>query len=295
MITERNQLEYRHLRYFLVLAEELHFRRAADKLYISQPGLSKQIKQLEDILGFSLLERSSRLVKLTYAGQYLKKELEVLIKNMNNTLSHAQMISEGNEGIIRVGYVGSAMQKLIPELLITFSQKFPGIQFSLKEMDNQKQLEELVSHQIDVGFIRMEEVPNQLKVKPVFEESFSIVLPEDHPINEKNFTNLSQLKTESFIFFEKSYSPAYYGKIMSIFEDSGFTPSVSHSTVHANTIFRLVENRFGLSIVPSSLQLGYNLKVKFIELINISQRAILYMSWHRENRNPVVEKLLQLI
>lgn len=295
MIQSDYQFELRHLRYFLILSEELHFKKAAERLYISQPALSRQIQQFEKNIGVRLFNRNNRNVELSHAGNYLNRELVPILNKLENTLMHTRMVQQGEQGIIRIGYVGSAMQNVIPEMLIQFSQKHPGIRFILEEMDNQTQLEMLTKQQLDVGFVRMEEVGPHLLAKPVFEENFSLVLPANHPIDEYNFKGLSILSQEPFILFEKSYSPAYYGKIMSLFDDAGFVPQISHSTVHANTIFRLVENGFGLAIVPSSLKLGYRLNVKFIELTDLPQRAVLYMCRNKDNSNPAVIKLLEMI
>ncbi len=290
-----NQLELRHFRYFLAVAEELHFRKAAERLYISQPGLSRQIKQLETELGIVLFERHNRKVRLTQAGNYLKNELTLTFKNIDDVLYHAKLLTDGIDGNLKFGYVGSAMQKVIPELLLKFKKKHPGILFSLTEMDNNMQIEALLKQEIDMGFVRLERVPRGLSLKPIFEDTFSLVLPKTHRINESNFENLTQLKDDSFISFNASYSESYYEKVMQIFDDSGFTPLISHFTVNASSIFRLVENNFGVSIVPTSLKLGYNLDIKFIELKNIPQRTTLRVVWNNSNTNPILESFLNVV
>ncbi len=289
-----NQTELRHFRYFLAVAEELHFRKAADKLYISQPGLSRQIKQMEEHLGVLLFERNNKTVSLTPAGLYLKKELRLVLKNIDDITAQAKMLTEGKEGIINLGYVGAAMQNVIPNLMLSLRKMHPKLRFNLAETNNAAQVNALLSQQIDLGFVRLNQVPKELRIEPVWRETFSLVLPEDHPINEKNFKDLSQLAAEPFIFFDKSYSSIYHARVMSIFEAAGFSPNISHNTVHANTIFRLVENKFGISIVPTSLQLGYQLKIKFIELKKIPQRAVLFMAWNPKSRNPALGKLLDV-
>ncbi len=290
-----NQIELRHLKYFLAVANDLHFRKAAEKLYISQPGLSRQIKQMEGDLGITLFERNNRNVILTQAGVYLKKEASLLLKSLENTLAHAKLLDQGAEGNIKLGYVGSTMQNVIPNLLIAFRKHHPEVRFSLTEMYNMRQIESLLSQEIDVGFVRLNEVPETLNITPVFEDTFSLVLPLDHSLSSHNFTSLSQLKKEPFILFEKEYSPAYYKSVMSIFDYGKFTPLVSHTTVHANTIFKLVENGFGIAIVPTSLKLGYDMSIKFIELSQIPQRTILSAVWNKKNRNPILSKILKFI
>lgn len=289
------QLEIRHLRYFLAVAEELHFGRAANRLFISQPGLSRQIKQLESNLGVQLFERNNKKVALTKAGGYLKTEASLMIENLNNVLEHVKMLHEGEEGTLNISYVGSAMQNLIPRLLVRFRDLYPNIHFNLKEIENAKQIEGLLSHKIDVGFVRLNQVPDDLMVRPVWKENFCIVVPADHPINSSNFHSLLQFEKDPFILFEKGYSPVYFERVMSIFEHAGFSPIISHSTVHANTIFRLVEQNFGVSIIPTSLQLGYQLNVRFIELNDIPQQAVLSIVWNKKNRNPILQKMLSLV
>lgn len=288
------QIGLRHYKYFLAVAEELHFKKAADKLFISQPGLSKQIKEMEEALGFKLFERNNRNVVLTAAGKYMKEEITLLLNDNERILRHAQHIAMGNEGEIHLGYVGSAMQTIIPKLLIRFRKKYPSIHFSLQEMDNNRQINDLLGNKIDIGFVRLNEVPKALSLRPVFDETFSLVLPRNHALNSRNFTSLNQLKEEQFIFFEKAYSPSYHEKVMSMFEDCGFSPTISHTSVHATTIYRLVENSFGVAIVPSSLKLGYNMNIKFIELKNVPQRAVLSLAWNKENRNPMLGHFLDV-
>jgi len=290
-----NQIEIRHLRYFLAVAEDLHFRKAAERLYISQPGLSRQIKQMEVELGIQLFERHNRKVKLTHVGEYFKFEITKNLKNLNQIINHAKLIQSGKEGSLTIGYVGSAIQKIIPELLLKFKERSPNIIFVLKEMDNQKQVENLLLQNIDIGFVRLDMVPIGLSIRSVLEETFCLVLPEDHPINSFNFNSLSQFKDEFFIMFDPKYSPSYYEKVMQIFDDNDFTPKVSHSTIDANSIFKLIENNFGISIVPKSLQMPYYENIKFIELINIPQRTTLSVVWDRKNKNPSLDDFLKLL
>jgi len=200
------------------------------------------------------------------------------------------------EGTLKFGYVGSAMAQIIPSLLVKFRAVYPNIFFDLKELDNQKQIASLLSMELDVGFVRQEQVPIDLQLFPLKEDSFSLVLPKKHPLNKRNFKDLSQVKEEAFILFDPSYSPTYYRKVMEIFHYSGFQPIASHNTVHANSIYSLVENNFGISIVPTSLQTDRSAgkKVKFIELKDIPHRTLLSAVWNKKNRNPMLKRLLEL-
>ncbi len=289
------QFELRHLIYFIAVAEELHFRKAAERLHISQPGLSRQIKQLEEVLDMELFKRDKREVSLTIAGKYLYEEVITTLNDLDRAVNHAQLLAKGISGQLNLGFLGSAMQIVIPNLLKELMGKYPNMQTSLKELSNPEQVEGLLHDRLDLGFVRLEQVPDPLHIKPVLKDSFSLVLPQRHWLNEENFKDVGQVESESFILFAAAYSSTYYHKIISICEDQGFRPKVSHQSVHAPTIYKLVEMGLGVAIVPTSLQLGYDMGVKFLELKNIRQEAILSAVWKDGNRNPALNRALQLI
>ena len=290
-----NQLETRHIKYFLAVAEDLHFRKAAEKLFISQPGLSRQIKQMEEDLGLKLFQRHNRKVELTSTGLYLKNELSRIFQDLDGVLNHAQLLEKGFHGQLRLGYIGSAMQTMIPDFLIQTRKEFPNVRFDLREMDNQRQIKAIMNQEIDLGFVRVDRVPREIEMKPIFEDTFSLVLPSDHPIDKQNFKHLSQLEDDPFILFDASYSTSYYEKVMQIFDQAGFVPIISHKTVQANTIYRLIEKKFGVAIVPTSLKNGYSLDIKFIELDNLPQRTTLQVIYNKKSTNPILKHALTII
>ncbi|MEZ4810308.1 MAG: LysR family transcriptional regulator [Allomuricauda sp.] len=289
------QIELRHFIYFLAVAEELHYRKAAEKLFISQPGLSTQIKQMEEILETQLFVRDKKKVRLTPAGEFLKKEVEFILNHLDQTKKQLKLIGHGHMGEVRIGFLGSAMQNVVPDLLVGLKEKYPLVHTTLEELSNRAQINAILSDRLDLGFVRMSRVPKGLEVKPVFEDTFSLVLPQDHPIDDKNFKSIDQLVNEDFILFSQDYSPEYYDTVLSICEDSGFVPKVSHKSVHAQTIFKLVENKLGIAIVPTTLQHGFQMEVKFIEMKQIRQRAVLYMVWKADNRNPALKNCMDLL
>lgn len=290
-----NRIELRHLRYFLAVAQDLHFGRAADRLFISQPGLSRQIKQLEEILGIQLFVRSSKTVFLTSAGEYLKNEVLLNLSKLDNIIEYTKLLDQGVIGKIKFGYVGSAMQDVIPSLIVNVKKLHNDIQFNLKEMEIPRQINSLLSLDIDVGFLRLTKVPASLVMLPVIEEYFSLALPLEHPVDVSNFKDLSQFKEDPFIFIERDYSPEYFDQIMSIFNDHNFNPIVSHTSVHASSIFKMVENNLGIALIPSSLTKGFDMKVKFIELRNIPQRTVISAVWNKENRNPILPIIIEFL
>jgi DNA-binding transcriptional LysR family regulator len=288
-------IELRHLEYFQAVAEELNFGRAAERLFISQPGLSRQIKQMEETLEVQLFERTKRKVELTAAGHYLKAEVDYIFNHLELTKTQLKDIAMGNIGELRVGFLGSAAHTVLPELLVKISKSYPGIQTSLEELSNAMQIEMLEKDKLDLGFVRLARVPEPLQMKVVNQDTFSVVLPLEHLLANGKFKHVGELKEENFILFSHDYSSIYFDKIMSICEDQGFSPKITHKSVHALTIFKLVEAGLGVAIIPTSLKEGYDLKVRFIELDKIKQKTELYAVWKKGNRNPALSKVLELI
>lgn len=290
-----NQIELRHLRYFKVLSETLNFHRAAEKLHISQPGLSRQIQQLEFHLGTPLFIRDRREVHLTEAGNFFREQLAAPLNRLEYIFEQARRIGEGTSGEIRIGFLGSAMQEVIPGLLLNLSGQYPDLHTSLEELSNRSQIRALLEERLDLGFVRLSNVPPELESIPVVRETFSLVVPGDHPIDASNFRSIGQFQKEPFILFSPEYSPDYYRTILSICDEGGFRPRVSHKSVHAHTIFKLVEGGMGIAIVPTSLQYGFDLQIRFLELNSIPQRAVLYGVWKKDHRNRALDRCIEYL
>ena len=288
-------MELRHLTYFKAVAEELSFRKAADRLFISQPGLSRQIKQLEVELEAVLFERDKKQVKLTAAGTYLKEEVDFVLNHLKITGQQVKEIAEGKEGELRIGFLGSAAYKVLPYLLRELNAHYPAISTSLEELSNSLQIEMIQKDKLDLGFVRVASLPEGLERKVVLRDSFSVVVPKEYPLQESDFHSLSQFATEPFILFSSDYSNHYFEQIMGICRDAGFQPKIKHKSVHALTIFRLVENGLGVAIVPSSLLVGYQVAVRGLQIPDIPQFTELSMIWKSANRNPVLGKAMSLI
>ena len=288
-------MELRHLIYFQAVAEELNYRKAAERLFISQPGLSRQIKQLEELLGVKLFDRDKKHVELTIPGAFLKGEVDFVINHLDAAKSQLRLIESGKVGELRIGFLGSASNRILPDLLAKLNFEQPLITTSLEELSNSVQVEMIQKDKLDLGFVRLASVPEELEMRTVFKDTFSLVVPANHPIQDKDFRSVSQFREESFILFSSDDSNYYYEQIMGICRDSGFSPKIRHKSVHALTIFRLVENGQGVAIVPSSLKVGYDLNVRFMEIHGISQFTVLSVIWKPKNRNPALKWVLPLV
>ncbi len=295
MISLANQIEIRHLSYFKALAEQLHFRKAAEQLYISQSALSQQIKQLEELLKVTLLERSHKKVALTAAGNLFYQDTLQILNKIEVAVNNLKLWKDGNSGQITIGFVASAMESILPALLKKFNTDCPNIRFQLDELSNQEQMTALQRDTMDLGFMRSNLVPPDMGIQCVYTETFSLVLPIDHKMDALNLISMGQLSDEPFILFPNEQSPLYYQQIINLCADEGFIPKIAHRSIHAPTIFRLVENGMGLSIVPTSLAKGNHPKIKFIELTHVRQKTELFAVWKKQNSNPALPFLLEML
>ena len=206
-----------------------------------------------------------------------------------------QLTQDGVMGQLKIGFVGSAMQMYLPLILKEFGKKYTKINFYLEELTNTEQIRALEHEQLDIGFMRSNIVSPDLRIKSVYKENFSLVLPENHYITKDNFKHMGQLSEESFILFPNENSPMYFQQIQNLCADQGFSPRISHKSIHGPTIFKLVENGMGISIVPNSLRDEHNYKIKFLELDNVPHRTELFAAWKKTNTNPALHYFLELI
>lgn len=269
------------LKNFLKLARVLNFTKASQEAFIAQPALSKQIKQLESELSVSLFERNRRNVVLTPAGEYFKTEVEQLIAQLNHSIEQARLLDKGEAGLVRVGYTHSAMQSFLPALIKDLNAQFPLIRVVLKEMTNTRQVQELMSREIDISISPNPSIGTGMRSKVLVKENFALVLPKDHPVDRSNFKGLSAFRNEPFILPSITEGEMYVGLVHSICVDAGFMPKVVHETAFANSGIRLVEAGMGITIEPISSMHGYD-NIKFIELDQVRQKVEMTMLWQAD-------------
>ena len=274
------------------MAETLNFSKAAVNLNIVQPALSRQIQQLEQDLGVVLFERNNRNVRLTPAGVYLRDEMIKMDKRFKDTLSHAISIQNGHVGTIRIGYPGSALYSILPEVLCLLQQKLPLLDGVLSEMAEVQVLETLVNGHIDICFSREEiyDHPNICQRK-LFSEQLALVVPEQHPLTKANFRSIAQCREEGFILPFLADWQLYRQVIYGIFNQEGFVPRIAYESNFGGTIMRLVEKNLGISILPLSYRTGSSLKVRFIPL---QTKTSLYLIWRSDDHSPIVRNFIDL-
>jgi DNA-binding transcriptional LysR family regulator len=288
-------METRLLKYFSILAEELHFGRAAKRLYISQPPLSRQIKGLEEDLGVRLFNRTKRRVQLTPYGRYLQEESHRLFNQIDVMKSHLQLMKQGVSGQVRISYVGDFMYSILPGILSKLRRKYPRIQTVLSELNTESQMASLQAGLVDIGFIRTPAEAQGLSIKRIYEESFSLILPKSHPLSSRRTAPLKAMADEPYVGLSPSCSPSIRNNIISICGKAGFSPKVVHGASQINSIIKLVENDLGYSIVPSGIKQAYRDKVAFFELSDFPERAELLLAYDPKHIDETSMKVVDLV
>ncbi|MFD1630901.1 LysR family transcriptional regulator [Pseudopedobacter beijingensis] len=244
-------MELRHLLYFKTVAEELHFRKAASKLFVSQPPLSRQIKELEEELGVVLFDRNNKKVKLTDAGIYFKKQVDELFESLSESKNIVRQIHDSISGELRIGYISSTFHDHLIEVLKEMSTFFPYVKTKLYEIPSIKQLAALEAGKLDLGIIRGPVYSEKLEVRHLFTDPFVLVgsdlLSEKDPLALKQY-----LQNKPFVFFNQDYAPHFYDKLLEICSRIGFVPEVVHEANNVHSILQLVEKGMGVSILPVS-------------------------------------------
>jgi DNA-binding transcriptional LysR family regulator len=244
-------LELRHLRYFVAVAEELHFGRAAVRLHLAQPPLSQQIRKLEEILGYPLFVRTSRAVKLTAAGEIFLERARRTLRNVHDDLEEARSIGRGDEGSLRVGFIGSGMLTALPAMLGRYRDLYPRVQLQLSETYTANIAASLNRGSLDAGFLRDGGSIEGLHVETLFTEPFVAVLPAKHRLAGKATISPADLRDEPFVFFTQAAGRLAYERPMSLFEEHGFRPQIVQEAPQWLTILRLVGAGLGVSVGPA--------------------------------------------
>jgi DNA-binding transcriptional LysR family regulator len=287
-------MELRHLHYFIAVAEELHFSRAAERLHISQPPLSQQIRDLEDELGVKLFERTKRQVHLTEAGKvFLERSYQVLAQ-LEQAITVTQQIGRGEVGRLEIGFVDSAIYTVLPEILRSFRKQFPAVELRLYELTTAQQIQALYDKQIDIGIVRSAISEPGLSVECLLPESLVLALPENHRLSAQTQVSLSALADESFILFPAKMGPVFYEQIMTMCQQAGFRPKVAQEAVQMQTIIGLVAAGLGIAIVPASLQNFHRGGVIYRPLKEEIPNTGLYLTWRQHDSSPVVRSFLGL-
>jgi DNA-binding transcriptional LysR family regulator len=288
-------MELRHLRYFVVLAQELHFGRAASRLSISQPPLSVAIRQLEESVGARLFDRNSKEVRLTPAGQTLERSARLLLRQADEAALEARDVSEGSAGRLRIGFVGAMLYRGLPQALVRFQAAHPGVRVALSELNSLQQITELMQDRLDVGFVHNSRMPPELLRTLVISEPFVACVPADHPLARRRSVAVESLRDQPFVLFSREASPDYHERILGICARAGFRPEVRHEVRHWLSVVSLVSQGMGVALVPNALR-GTGLSgAAFRPLQEEAERSEAFSVWRDGPVNAVVQAFLRFV
>lgn len=286
-------IELRHLRYFVAVAEELHFGRAAQRLHIAQPGLSQQIKALENELGVSLLARSRRRVELTSAGHVFLEEGRRALVQLERASSLARRAASGKIGRLVIGGTESATWVVLPELLREFRRRYPNVDLAIREMPSPLQLAALREAEIDVGFVRPPINREGLVAHTVLEERLGILLPKSHPLAKRPEIPIAALRDELFVIHPARPS-GWADFMVGICRDHGFEPRIAQEASETATAVSFVAAGLGLTIVPVSLKGLVRPGVVYRPVSAPAPTAQLLLVYRSGVVPPTLNKLLQV-
>lgn len=259
-------MEFRHLRYFLVLAEELHFGRAARRLSISQPPLSLNIQQLEASIGAKLFTRSSKQVALTAAGQAFVPAARALLDQAAQAAGHARDVGQGMAGSLAIGFSGTMLYSGLPAILERFQAEHPLLRLTLKELSSSEQLVELAHDRLDLGFVHTTRVPPELSQILVSSQAFVCCLPAGHALARRRSLSLSALQGQPFAVVSRAVSPDYHERILAICTEAGFYPEMRYELRHWLSVVSLVSQGMGVALVPAALRQSAMAGAAFVPL-----------------------------
>jgi DNA-binding transcriptional LysR family regulator len=288
-------VELRQLRYFAVLAEELNFTRAADRLHISQPPLSAQIAQLEQELGVQLLHRNSRRVGLTDAGAAFLQETRLLLQRLDEAQRHVRQVHEGLAGRVEIGVSGSHFLGPLPRRLGLLAQVHPGIVVAIRELSPSRQLEALRESRIDLSISRQQVDDDTLRSRLLWPDPVVVALPAAHALAAAaSGVALAALAAESFIMLERE-SSSFAARVYRACAAQDFTPQVRHTVVEVPTQLSLVQAGLGIALVPASTRSYCRDGVAFRPLDAAGLQADVYAVTRRDSRNAALETILEFL
>ncbi len=246
-------MEFRHLRYFLALAEELHFGRAAQRLSISQPPLSLNIQQLEASVGAQLFTRNSRGVQLTAAGQAFVPAARALLAQAGAAMREAREVAQGQAGELQIGFAGTMLYCGLPQILQRFQAGHPRLKLVLRELSSSEQLSELVRDRLDVGFVHTPRVPPGFEHLLVASQPLVACLPAAHALARRQRIGLRDLQGQALVVVSRTVSPDYHERILMACEQAGWLPPAVHELRHWLSVVALVAQGLGVALVPQAL------------------------------------------
>jgi DNA-binding transcriptional LysR family regulator len=285
-------MDMRHLRCFVAVSEELHFGRAAMRLHVSQPPVSLAIKELEQELGVTLLERTSRRISLTRAGEDALRDARAILAAADTMRKRARQAAQGLMGSLSIGFISLPAYSFLPPTLRSFTENFQRVKISLLEGTTDQILHDVESGSLDVGLVfRIPDLPSALTAKLVHTEPLVVALPESHPLAAGSRVALEKLSNERFLGFERHQGPLMFDAIVATCMRHGFSPKLFPAR-QMHTIVSLVSGGIGVALVPGSVQALHREGVVYRSMKGAKTIVETVAVWRRSDNSPLVKALL---
>ncbi|BDA69498.1 LysR family transcriptional regulator [Rivularia sp. IAM M-261] len=288
-------IELRHLRYFLAVAEELNFGRAAERLNITQPSLSRQIQNLEKELEIILFERNPRQLKLTAPGQIFLTEAEQILLRFDQGIRVIKRASRGEIGQLTVGFQGSSVYDIIPISIKVFRERFPEVDIIMQHMTTSEQVIALSENNLDVGFVTPPITDANLEVEILLQEPLVLALPENHPLAAHSEISIAALADEPLILASRDRGCGLHEQIFDIYQKAGVHPNVVCAAKEMQVMLGFVAAGIGISLLPSHVKNFQRTGVVYRVLNPEAPITALGIAWKSENIIPVVLAFLEIV
>lgn len=285
-------MDLRQLKYFVTVAEELSFVRAAQRLHMSQPPLSQQIKALEEELGVELLSRTRREVKLTDAGRVFLSESRELLEKAQAVAHRTRQAAGGEQATLRVGMATSALFHVLPPLLERVKARLPGVSMTITDMNSDEQVRSLTVDRIDLGFIHARSDIGGLARCNVVVDALAVALPASHPLANRADLALRDLQDEAMVAFSREHAPALFDALIASCQQEGFSPRIAHVGRHPASVLQMVQLGLGVSIVPRAFAAHAPTTVLFRQLPSMAARLKIDALWREGNPAPGLRRVI---
>lgn len=294
-------MEVRQLRYFIAVAEELHFGKAAAKLHMTQPPLSQQIQLLETNLGVTLFHRTKRRVELSAAGESFLVQARAIVASAEAVVGMVQRVHRGEAGRLTVGWKPWADLTALPPMIRAFCDRYPDVQLEIHNLTVDEQVSALLSGTIDMGFVVRPHGPgsprlhnSELTSQFILRQALAVVVPKNHRFASQRRILLAQLSHEPYILFRRDSSPVFYDYLISLYQRSGLALNVRHEADHPSTVLGLVAAGLGITILPHSAYTSGS-DVVFCPLPEKHGSLEILLVWRRKQQSALMKNFIDTI
>jgi DNA-binding transcriptional LysR family regulator len=288
-------MDMRQLRYFVMVAEELSFSRAAERLHISQPPLSQQIKSLEEEMGVLLLARTRREVKLTTAGAVFLRESRLLLDQLRTAVNATVRAAHNDAGVLRLGVATSALFRVLPKFLALLHDHFPGVEVSVSDMQSSDQERAVAQGGLDIGIVHVRPDRMNLMRMRVFGDTLAAVLPATHRLANAPDFGLADLAEEPMVALSREHGPSVFDAVLASCLEAGFNPLVKHTARNPLTIFQMVREGFGVAVVPRAYAESAYPGICFRDLPATEGRVQMEAIWSERVASELTLKIVERI